>query len=114
VKDNDITICIAMNYSKKDTFDNLWQWKYDHTLSNEEERLENHYNHKMQSVSFAHIEGGEYNNIYWLLTQWRKNTSLLLVAEKRSKEEFLNLLSHRYTLNAYLNNYVSKLFPKKD
>jgi len=93
--------------------ENQWQWKYDRALSTEEEKLENYYNRKMQTVSFIHVPDGEYNNIYWLLTEWRKNTTLLLVAEKRSKEEFENLLSHRLTLNGYLNAYVAKLFIKK-
>lgn len=93
--------------------DDYSRWRYDHMLTDEEEKNEVHFNKEMMSTSHREYRGVDYNNIYWLLTEWRKNTPLLL--EARKNDDVLKydiLLSHRSLLNHYLNIYLRKSFAK--
>jgi len=88
-----------------------WQWKYDHTLTDEEEKTESYYNKEMQGSFFYENKNAKYNDIYWLLTEWRANTPLLVQARKNKDTHRYNiLLGHRFMVNHHLNAYLRKTF----
>ncbi len=93
--------------------DDFWQWRYDHDLSDEELRTEEDFNREMHSAAYRDCPDAEYTNIYWLLTEWRKNSKLLLDARTHGDSHTYNsLLSHRAMLNYWLNVYLRTSFTK--
>lgn len=98
-----------MALHKEKRLEDIWQWKYDHVLTDEEEKNEVFFNKEMQTSYHYEFKNTKYNDIYWLLTEWRANTPLLLQARKHKDMNRYNiLLSHRLMLNYHLNAYLRK------
>jgi hypothetical protein len=90
------------------------RWRYDHVLNEEEEKNEVHFNKEMACAAYREYRGVDYSNVYWLLTEWRKNTPLLLEARKNGDVlKYDILLSHRSLLNHYLNVFLRKSVTKR-
>ena len=90
-------------------YGNILQWRYDHTLSEEEEQLEKFFNKEMRTAVYLHIADAHYDNIQWLLSEWRKSTSELLESIN-DKNKYKDLLSKRMILNSKLDHYLRKNF----
>jgi len=85
------------------------QWRYDHVLTDEEEQHEAHFNQEMLSSIYRENPNAKYNDIYWLLTEWRKNTAILLELRNiGDKHTYDVMLSHRMMLNYYLIVYLQR------
>ena len=94
--------------------DDYSRWRYDHILTDEEEKNEVHFNKEMTSTTYREYRGVDYGDIYWLLTEWRRNTPLLLEARKSGDVlKYDILLSHRSLLNHHLNIYLRKSLTKR-
>jgi len=89
------------------------QWKYDHELTVDEIKDELFFNNAMTSSSQYQIQDGNFTDIYWLLTEWRKNTSQLKHYKQQGNQiEYEKLLSFRavlnYALDIFNTNYVTQ------
>ena len=85
------------------------QWRYDHILSEDEERYEAQFNKEMMTSVYRENPNAKYNDVYWLLTEWRKNTAILLELRNiGDKHTYDIMLSHRMMLNYYLTVYLQR------
>lgn len=87
----------------KSLFD-YYQWRYDRELNEKEVQDEHALNKEMTYYIPHDLHDGKWDDIYWLLTEWRKNTQL--VHTEKNKEIRIRLLQHRYVLDHYLNTYL--------
>ena len=89
------------------------QWKYDHELTTDEIKDELFFNNAMVSSSQYQFQDCNFTDIYWLLTEWRQNTSQLKQYKLQGNQiEYEKLLSFRavlnYALDIFNTNYVTQ------
>jgi hypothetical protein len=101
-----------LHTASKMNFTYSHNWRYDHPLSDEERRVEERHNKEMLLYQPDDTIDGKWSDIYWLLTEWRANSSRLLRA-RGNIVQYHELLKRRYLLHYYLDMYLTNVMSSR-